>query len=110
MKALLIYVLLALCFVETKNKSAYIAVKSPVKPTSTDSIPPGTDIIDFNTRIKPIFVNRCSPCHFSGGKMYARLPFDKDTTIVAHGDGILRRIKDEKENELIRQYIQQQGK
>jgi len=42
--------------------------------------------------------------------MYERLPFDKDSTIVAHGEGILRRIKEEQEKELIKQYIQQQGK
>jgi len=41
--------------------------------------------------------------------MYERLPFDKDTTIVNHGEAILRRIKEEKENELIKQYIQQQN-
>jgi hypothetical protein len=40
--------------------------------------------------------------------MYERLPFDKDTTIVGHEEVVLRRIKDEKENSLIKQYIQQQ--
>src|SRR6187401_2703341 len=106
MKTLLIYVLLALCFVETKNKSADIPVKTPVQPSSQDSIPLDTAMIDFNTRVKPIFVNHCSPCHFTGGKMYERLPFDKDTTIIAHKAGIVRRIKGE-ENILIKSFVEQ---
>jgi len=107
---LLLYVLLVLCFAETKDKSTGTPVKHLVPFSSKDSIPPDTVIIDFDTRVKPIFVSHCSPCHFTGGKMYERLPFDKDTTIVAHGDAILRRIKEAGEKELIKQYIQQQGK
>ena len=53
--------------------------------------------IDFEKQIKPIFVKNCSPCHFTGGKMYERLPFDKDTTILNHHEAILKRIKNEEE-------------
>ena len=64
------------------------------------------DTIDFAKQIQPIFVKNCSPCHFTGGKMYERLPFDKDTTIINHEAGILRRIKGD-ENALIKTFIQQ---
>jgi hypothetical protein len=67
------------------------------------------DTIDFTSQIQPILVKNCSPCHFTGGKMYERMPFDKDTTIINHKAGILRRIKGE-ENALIRSFIQQQLK
>ncbi|HEY6976932.1 MAG TPA: hypothetical protein VH396_11635 [Chitinophagaceae bacterium] len=107
MKAFLICGLLTTSLlVGVKNKNTNTFVKLPVKSFSGDSIPP--DIIDFTAQIKPIFVSHCSPCHFTGGKMYGRLPFDKDTTIVGHEEAVLRRIKDEKENALIKQYIQQQ--
>jgi len=53
--------------------------------------------IGFEKQIKPIFVKNCSPCHFTGGKMYERLPFDKDTTILNHHEAILKRIKNEEE-------------
>ena len=33
--------------------------------------------VDFETQLKPIFQSKCMPCHFSGGKVYDRLPFDK---------------------------------
>jgi len=107
MKALVICVLVAASlFVEIKNKSANTTVKPFVNSSSKDSLP--SDTIIFATQIKPILVNHCSPCHFAGGKMYGRLPFDMDTTIVGHEEAVLRRVKDEKENALIKQYIKQQ--
>ena len=66
------------------------------------------DTIYFTSQIQPILVKNCSPCHFTGGKMYERMPFDKDTTIINHQAGILKRIKGE-ENTLIRSFIQQQS-
>ena len=111
MKALPIYVLLAVSlFIELQHKSIYTLVKSSVESSSEDSIPPDTIIIDFMTQIEPIFVSHCFPCHFTTGKMYERLPFDNEVTIVTNGEAILRRIRDEKESELIKQYIQQQDK
>ena len=67
------------------------------------------DSIHFASQIQPILVKNCSPCHFTGGKMYERMPFDKDTTIINHEKGILKRIKGD-ENTLLRSFIQQQLK
>jgi len=67
------------------------------------------DTINFSKQIQPILVNHCSPCHFPGGKMYQRLPFDKDTTIFNHEAGILRRIKGD-DNTLIKTFIKQSAK
>ena len=65
-----------------------------------------TDTIDFTSQVQPILVKNCSPCHFTGGKMYERMPFDKDTTIINHEKGILKRIKGE-ENTVLKTFIQQ---
>ena len=40
---------------------------------------------DFETQIKPIFQARCQPCHFSGGRVYDKMPFDKPETITRLG-------------------------
>ncbi len=48
---------------------------------------------------------RCVPCHFAGGKMYARLPFDRPETIRKLGTKLFTRIKDEKERERIRRFL-----
>lgn len=60
---------------------------------------------DFTTEIKPIFLARCQPCHFPGGKVYDRLPFDKPETITRLGTKLFTRIKDEKEQRLIRDFL-----
>ncbi len=67
------------------------------------------DTIDFASQVQPILVKNCSPCHFTGGKMYDKLPFDKDTTIINHQATVLKRIKGD-ENTLIRSFIAQKTK
>lgn len=66
--------------------------------------------IDFEKQVKPILVKNCSPCHFTGGKMYERMPFDKDTTFITHSTGILRRIKNKEENTILKNLIAQNEK
>jgi len=61
---------------------------------------------DFETDIKPILQNRCQPCHFQGGKVYDKLPFDRPDTIKKLGTRLFTRIKDEKEQQLIRDFLQ----
>jgi hypothetical protein len=63
--------------------------------------------IDFATQIRSILEARCQPCHFSGGKQYARLPFDRPETIKSLGTKLFTRIKDEKEQRLIREFLAQ---
>ena len=66
--------------------------------------------IDFKAQIQPILQKRCSPCHFPGGKMYERLPFDTASSIFLKKEMILKRIKDEPDNTLIREFIEQNQK
>ena len=67
----------------------------------TAPIPP---TVDFKTQIQPILA-RCQPCHFAGGKMYERLPFDRPETVVKLGTKLFTRIHDEKQRELIRRFL-----
>ena len=68
------------------------------------------DTINYQTQVQPIFEKHCSPCHFSGGKMYERLPFDKAETIIGHEAAILKRIKDQADVALIKEFILQQSR
>ena len=65
------------------------------------------DSVDFKTQLLPILQNKCNPCHFPGGKMYGKMPFDSSKTIIEHGEGIMRRFKDENEKALLRRYLDQ---
>jgi len=63
--------------------------------------------VDFETQLKPIFQSKCMPCHFSGGKVYERLPFDKPETIRKLGTRLFTRIKDENDRHLIEDFLAQ---
>lgn len=87
----------------------------PVSTNSTDEaiatvavapIEPVADTISFSAQIQPILQNRCSPCHFSGGKMYEKMPFDQPKTLLEHSEGMLKRFKDENENRLLKQFVE----
>jgi hypothetical protein len=79
-------------------------VSSPLAASLTTS---QTKKIDFATEIKPILEARCQPCHFQGGKMYDKLPFDKPETIQALGTKLFTRIKNENEQRSIRAFLAQ---
>ena len=76
------------------------------KPTPSATPPPR---VDFDTQVRPILESRCTPCHFAGGTMYQRLPFDRPETIETLGTKLFTRIKDEKEQRLIRDFLTQQA-
>jgi hypothetical protein len=69
---------------------------------------PASAEVDFDTRIKPIFEAKCQPCHFNGGTMYQRLPFDRPATIKTLGTKLFTRIKDEDQRRLIREFLAQE--
>jgi hypothetical protein len=64
--------------------------------------------VDFATQIRPILESRCQPCHFSGGKVYDRMPFDRPETIKTLGTKLFTRIKAEDERRLIRDFLAQE--
>ena len=63
--------------------------------------------VDFESQIKPILKAKCMPCHFSGGKVYDSLPFDKPETIRKLGVRLFTRIKDEHDRRLIEDFLNQ---
>lgn len=65
--------------------------------------------ISFDRDILPILKTKCSPCHFEGGKMYQRMPFDNPRTIETHPEGVIKRFKDP-ELARIKAYLTKAGK
>lgn len=63
--------------------------------------------VEFATQIRPILETKCQPCHFSGGKVYERLPFDRPETIKTLGTKLFTRIKDEDKRRIIREFLAQ---
>jgi hypothetical protein len=90
-----------LCFCKTDTRHL------PGKTRGISSLV--SDTVNFNSQIKPILQKKCSPCHFAGGKMYDAMPFDNPVTILTHEPGIVKRIKDQPEASLVKQFIRNQA-
>jgi len=67
-------------------------------------IPETVHLTEFERDVLPI-VKQCTPCHFPGGSMYARLPFDKPETIHHLGEKLFSRLKKDEEREVIRRFL-----
>jgi hypothetical protein len=65
--------------------------------------------ITFASDIRPILQSRCQPCHFQGGQMYEKLPFDKPETITKLGTKLFTRIKNEDQQRIIREFLSKQS-
>jgi len=97
------------------NARSNTTPKAASPPSSLAVSPPNAGLplgkeakIDFVTQIKPIFEAKCQPCHFSGGKVYGQMPFDRAETIKTLNTKLFTRIKDEKERQLIRDFLAQE--
>jgi hypothetical protein len=64
---------------------------------------------NFASDIRPILQSRCQPCHFQGGQMYEKLPFDKPETITKLGTKLFTRIKSEDEQRVITEFLSKQS-
>lgn len=62
-----------------------------IAAVESDTIQPA---IVFEKDVLPILQAKCSPCHFEGGKMYAKMPFDNPKTIKDHPEGVLKRFQE----------------
>ncbi|HEX5966493.1 MAG TPA: hypothetical protein VFY51_11205, partial [Pyrinomonadaceae bacterium] len=82
-----------------------VGPSAETKPTTVASSIKGR--IDFDTQIKPILASKCMPCHFPGGQMYDRLPFDRPETIRKLGTRLFTRIKEENDRRLIEEFLAQ---
>jgi len=106
MRVVLFLIAMVLLLVEFGGaaKPAPIVLGSPASAVAA-SAPKAR--VDFDAQVKPILQSKCMPCHFSGGKMYDRLPFDKPATIKKLGARLFTRIKEENDRRLIEDFLTQ---
>ena len=103
MRVVLVVVAMGLLLVESRSIAKPARKFENITPVSATA----KARVDFETQLKPIFKSKCMPCHFSGGQMYDRLPFDKPATIRKLGTRLFTRIKEENDRRLIEDFLKQ---
>lgn len=107
MRFVLVMVAMGLLLLESGSIARPWAATSIASLAPVSASPTTKAHVDFDTQLKPIFQSKCMPCHFSGGQMYDRLPFDKPATIRKLGTKLFTRIKDENDRRLIEDFLSQ---
>jgi hypothetical protein len=93
---------------ESTGNGTAAADASAQAPAPTPATGPGTTgRVDFEAQVLPLLQQKCSPCHFQGGRMYGRLPFDQEGTIRVLGTQMFSRLRDPLDQELIRTWLEQ---
>lgn len=103
----LVLISVMLLLVESGSTARPAAKTVPAPPAKVSATSGPKAKVDFDTQIQPIFKSKCMPCHFNGGKMYDRLPFDKPETIRKLGTKLFTRINDEDSRRLIDEFLTQ---
>ncbi|HET6976681.1 MAG TPA: hypothetical protein VFI24_10190 [Pyrinomonadaceae bacterium] len=106
MRSVLVLVAMGMLLVESGGPVKSARRPEVVAATVTASSPT-KERVDFDTQLKPIFQSKCMPCHFTGGQMYDRLPFDKPATIRKLGTRLFTRIKEDNDRRLIEDFLTQ---
>jgi hypothetical protein len=60
--------------------------------------------VTFTDRIAPLLREKCSPCHYEGGKVFDRYPFDQYDTVRKLGKRLNTRLKGQ-DAELVTRWI-----
>ncbi len=107
MRSVLILIACGLLLVESGGTVKSARMPNVVAVTSGSTPSAAKTRVDFDIQLKPIFQSKCMPCHFNGGQMYDRLPFDKPATIRKLGTRLFTRIKEDNDRRLIEDFLTQ---
>jgi hypothetical protein len=107
MRIMLVVLAVALLLLESGGNVKPAYSKSPPLLVARAASPTPSAHVDFETQLKPMLQSKCMPCHFSGGQMYERLPFDKPATIRKLGTRLFTRIKEDDKRRLIEDFLAQ---
>jgi hypothetical protein len=85
----------------TPARAPGVPVPAPAVAASRSPVAESGEPVSFESQIRPMLEARCTPCHFPGGVMYERLPFDREATIRRLGARLFTRIQEPKDQALI---------
>ena len=91
------------------SKPNALTKSSPTMNKPTPSTQTLAERPTFASDIRPMLQSSCQPCHFQGGQMYEKLPFDKPETITKLGTKLFTRITNEDQQLVIREFLSEQS-
>ncbi len=60
----------------------------------------------YQKNILPLLQANCNPCHFPGGKVYKKLPFNDYKTVASLGKKLNTRLKQKEQQAIILGWVQ----
>ena len=72
-------------------------------------VPTAAATREFRKDVLPILEGRCNPCHFPGGVMHDRMPFEVEGTARVLGTRLFTRLKEPEEVAVIRAWLEQEA-
>ena len=103
---LLLFLLCLNCWSCSRSREI-VSLTPTVQAQDLKSVAALSPKVDFHSQVEPLLRSKCQGCHFSGGKVYDKLPFDRPETIKTLGTKLFTRIQDENDRKLIRDFLAQ---
>ena len=69
-------------------------------------VPAHDTLYTYQKDILPLLQKNCNPCHFPGGKVYKKLPFDDYKTVAALGKKLNTRFKEKQQQAIVNGWTQ----
>ena len=84
-------------------------INSTVKKEQTKTLT-SSNVYTFQKNVFPMLQSKCQTCHFAGGKMYSKLPFDDSATVFKLGKRLFTRLQKKEQQEIINSWLQTDSK
>jgi hypothetical protein len=72
-------------------------------------VPVAAGRLEFARDVLPILEQRCTPCHFPGGVMHERLPFETEGTSRVLGTKLFTRLRKPEDQVVVRAWLEQEA-
>ena len=78
----------------------------PIIPQDQKTVQSKDTLYTYHIDILPLLQTNCNPCHFPGGKVYKKLPFDNYKTVATLCKKLNTRLKKKEQQAIINGWIE----
>ena len=82
----------------------------PIIPQDQKTVQSKDTLYTYHIDILPLLQTNCNPCHFPGGKVYKKLPFDDSATVASLGKKLFTRLKKKEQQAIISGWLERAGR